>query len=153
MGAEVFVRTVTLAGAGLLLGAGAWAFADPPSFYAQVATFEPYNRHLLHDVGAFQLGLGAGLVVGMLSLGGRSAVLWGAAVAAVVHTLSHVLDWNLGGRAADPIGLSIIAALLVAAAALSTRADLTATEVSNHANSPPRAGVRQHRPPRTPQHD
>lgn len=153
MGTEVFVRVVGLAGTGLLLGVGAWAFADPPSFYAQVATFEPYNRHFLHDIGAFQLGLGAGLVVGMLGLGGRSAALWGAATAAAAHALSHFLDWNLGGRAADPIGLSIIAAVLVAAAALSTRTDMKLTEVSTHATSPPAAGVRQDLSPRTPQRD
>ena len=150
VGSEVFVRVAGLAGAGLLLGFGAWAFADPASFYARVATFEPYNRHFLHDAGAFQLGLGAGLVVGMFGLGGRSAALWGAASAAAAHAISHFLDWNLGGRAADPIGLSIIAVVLVAAAALSTRTDLKPTEVSTDATSPTVPGVRQDLPPRTP---
>jgi hypothetical protein len=153
MSTELFVRTVALGGAGLLLAAGAWAFADPSSFYAQVATFEPYNRHFLHDAGAFQLGLGAGLLVGVLGLSGRSVALWGAAVAGALHALSHFLDWNLGGRAADPVGLSIIAAVLLAGAALSTRTDLKNMEVGNRATSPPPAGVREHRPPRAPQHD
>ena len=149
MGTEIFVRVAGLAGAGVLLGFGAWAFADPASFYAQVATFEPYNRHFLHDAGAFQLGLGDGLVVGMLGLSGRSAALWAAASAAAAHALAHFLDWNLGGRAADPIGLSIVAVVLVAAAALSTRTDLTPTEVSTDATSPTVAGVRQNLPPPT----
>jgi hypothetical protein len=30
----------------------------PHSFYDNVATFEPYNRHFLHDIGAFTIGLG-----------------------------------------------------------------------------------------------
>jgi hypothetical protein len=42
---------------------GAWAFADPESFFDEVATFEPYNQHLIQDVGAFQIGLGAVLLI------------------------------------------------------------------------------------------
>ena len=39
-----------------MLALGIWAFFAPASF-ADFAAF-PYNRHLLHDVGAFQIGLG-----------------------------------------------------------------------------------------------
>jgi hypothetical protein len=32
-------------------------------FYDNIVMFEPYNRHLLHDIGASTLGLGAGMLV------------------------------------------------------------------------------------------
>lgn len=44
---------------------GVWAFFGPVSFYDNVATFEPYNLHLLHDVGAFQLGIGAAVLAAL----------------------------------------------------------------------------------------
>ena len=59
------VRGVLVAGAALFLLIGAWALIDPASFYAHVATFPPYNRHFLHDVGAFNLGIGAALALGL----------------------------------------------------------------------------------------
>jgi hypothetical protein len=38
--------------AGLLLVAtGLWAFAAPRSFFEVVATYPPFNEHLLHDIG------------------------------------------------------------------------------------------------------
>ncbi len=42
---------------------GAWAYLAPLSFFSAVATFAPLNIHLLHDAGAFQLGLGLALTV------------------------------------------------------------------------------------------
>ena len=56
--------------AGLLalvsLGAGLWAMVDPHGFYANAATYPPYSRHFIHDIGAFQIGLGSCLVAGLL---------------------------------------------------------------------------------------
>ena len=121
MVAERIVRGVLVAGAGFFLLIGAWALIDPASFYAQVATFPPYNRHFLHDVGAFNLGIGAALALGLTGLPGRRVALWAAAFAAVLHAGSHFADRNLGGHASDPLVLSLIAAPLVAAAILVTR--------------------------------
>jgi hypothetical protein len=43
---------VVAAAAGLLLVAtGLWAFAAPRSFFEVVATYPPFNEHLLHDIG------------------------------------------------------------------------------------------------------
>src|SRR5215212_9317849 len=39
-----------------MLALGIWAFFAPASFADFIAF--PYNRHLLHDVGAFQIGIG-----------------------------------------------------------------------------------------------
>jgi hypothetical protein len=118
---ERFVRGAAIAGAALFLLPGAWAFADPASFYDAVALFPPYNRHLLHDVGAFQLGLGTALVLGLAGWSGLRVALWAAAVAAVLHAVSHVVDRELGGRDTDPLALTLAAAVLVAAAVASGR--------------------------------
>ncbi len=42
---------------------GGWALLAPVSFFSAVATFSPLNIHLLHDAGAFQVGLGLALTV------------------------------------------------------------------------------------------
>jgi hypothetical protein len=52
-------RIVGWAGVVYALGSGASAFAAFRSFYDNIATFQPYNRHFLHDIGAFTIGLGA----------------------------------------------------------------------------------------------
>jgi uncharacterized integral membrane protein/uncharacterized protein YjeT (DUF2065 family) len=60
---ERFARMVAI-GVGLVfVGAGLWAFLAPRSFFENAALFEPYNEHLIRDIGAFQLGLGAVLLL------------------------------------------------------------------------------------------
>ena len=53
-----FARVAAWAVAFFWLGSGLWAFLAPQSFFNQLATFPPYNEHLLHDIGAFSIGLG-----------------------------------------------------------------------------------------------
>ena len=120
MSAELFVRGVLVVGAGFFVVTGAWALVDPSSFYRELATFPPYNRHFLHDVGAFQLGLGAALLLALAGWDGRRVALWAVAAAAVLHAVSHFVDRDLGGRDSDPFVLSLIALALVAAALLTT---------------------------------
>jgi hypothetical protein len=136
---ERFVRGAAIAGAALFLLPGAWAFADPASFYDTVALFPPYNRHLLHDVGAFQLGLGTALVLGLAGWSGLRVALWAAAVAAVLHAISHVVDRELGGRDTDPLALTLMAAVLIVAAVASGREGRR-----RDATGPPPPGVRPH---------
>jgi hypothetical protein len=140
-----------LAGGALFVGAGGWAFLDPASFYAHVATFPPYNRHFLHDLGAFQVGLGTALFIALLGMNARAVALWAVAVASVLHAVSHVVDRDLGGRDTDPIALSEIAAAFVCAALLATRRTDAGKEVERDALSPPPGGVRADRSARTPQ--
>lgn len=153
MAAERFVRVVALAGAAFILVPGAWALADPASFYDQVALFPPYNRHFLHDVGAFQLGLGAALVLALAGLDGRRVALWAVAVASVLHAVSHVVDSELGGRGGDPIALSLVAATFVAAALLAGRRTGTEREVRIDATAGPAAGLRADPPARAGRRD
>jgi hypothetical protein len=93
---------------------GVWAFVSPHSFFTTVALYPPYTRHLFHDAGAFQIGIAAGLLAGIAGRGGLAVGLWGGAVGATVHAISHWIDRNLGGRSTDPYALTILAAVLVA---------------------------------------
>lgn len=45
---------------------GVWALVDAASFYDNIAKFGQYNRHFLHDVGAFQMGLRACLLFALV---------------------------------------------------------------------------------------
>lgn len=59
-----------------------WALVAPRSFFTSLATFEPYNPHLLHDIGAFQIGIGAVLLLAAFPerLNGLAAALLAAGV-------------------------------------------------------------------------
>jgi hypothetical protein len=85
-----------------LVAGGLWAWLAPASFYEVIATYPPYNRHLIHDLGAFQLGLGACLFAGLVWSDSLLAVLGGNAVGALFHWVAHIEDRDLGGRASDP---------------------------------------------------
>jgi hypothetical protein len=56
-------RAVAVLGGVFLLGAGLWAMLAAEAFFEAVATFEPFNAHLIRDVGAFMVGLGAVLLL------------------------------------------------------------------------------------------
>ena len=104
---------VVSAAAGLLLVAtGLWAFAAPRSFFESVATYPPFNKHLLHD-----LGLGATLLLALAWADGLLVALAGVGLGATAHALAHWLDRELGGSAADPWYLSAFTLVLLAAAA------------------------------------
>ena len=109
---------IVSAAAGLLLVAtGLWAFAAPRSFFESVATYPPFNVHLLHDIGAFNLGLGATLLLALAWADGLLVALAGVGLGATAHALAHWLDRELGGSAADPWYLGAFALVLLTAAA------------------------------------
>jgi hypothetical protein len=109
------VSAIVLAAFGLFtLSFGLWALIDPQSFYDNIAEFPPYNKHLLHDVGAFQVGVGAALLFALLWRGDAMlAALGGGAAGATAHEIAHIADDGLGGRDSDPVTLGVIAAVLV----------------------------------------
>ncbi len=111
-------RTAALALGMLAVTAGAWALVAPRSFYDVVATYPPYNEHLLHDLGAFQLGIAAALVAGLAGRTGLGVTLWAGAIGASAHAGSHWIDADLGGRPSDPALTTILAGVLVAGAVL-----------------------------------
>jgi hypothetical protein len=109
---------VAAAGALMFLALGAWAMAGPQSFFDRVATFEPYNQHFVQDIGAFQIGLGAVL---LLAVGTRrpdalAVALLGVGVGSAAHVVSHLIGHDLGGTPETDIPVfSIATALLLAA--------------------------------------
>jgi hypothetical protein len=105
----------------LMVFAGIWALAAPASFVRDVGPFPPYNRHFVHDTGAFQAGLGAALLAGGAGWDGLTVGLLGFAVGSVLHEISHVMDRHIGGHSTDPAALAIFALLSVAAATLAWR--------------------------------
>lgn len=101
----------------MLLVAGLWAFVAPAAFFESAATFEPYNAHLIRDIGAFQVGLGAVLVLAVVIPDALLAALAGVGAGAVFHLLAHVIDHDLGGDpAVDIPTFGLVAVLLIAAA-------------------------------------
>jgi hypothetical protein len=115
-GYERFPRVVAALAGVFLIALGLWAFLDPRSFFEQLATWPPYNEHFLHDLGAFQVGLGAVLVLAVTSRDVLFVALGGVGIGGAIHALSHVIDSGEGGRDSDPIIFGILALILLAAA-------------------------------------
>jgi hypothetical protein len=59
-----FVTAAILAAAAVALVVAVWALVDPASF-ADTVKF-PTNEHFVHDIGAFQLGIGLTLVLALI---------------------------------------------------------------------------------------
>ena len=110
---QTVLVAATLVCAASMLAFGAWAFLAPRSFSGFI-DYAPYNRHLIHDAGAFQLGIGVSLLVALWWTDGLLVALTGFAVASGLHTLSHALDRQLGGHDSDvpSLGLLTLIALL-----------------------------------------
>ncbi len=110
------VSTIVIAAFGLFtLSFGLWAMVDASSFFDNIGEFPPYNNHYVHDVGAFQIGLGAALLGALAWRDDAILVaLLGGAAGATAHEIAHLIDADDGGRDADPFTLGIIAVILVA---------------------------------------
>lgn len=106
-----------LVGAAVFLGAGVWAMSAPESFFELAARFEPYNQHFIQDLGAFQIGLGAVLLLAVLARGADTlaVALIGVGIGSAAHTASHVVGYDLGGQPATAIPLFLILTLLLLA--------------------------------------
>ena len=116
-----FPRYVAAASGVFLIAFGLWAFFDPHSFFEQIATFKPYNRHLMHDIGAFQFGLGATLLIALAWTDALAVALAGAGAGSVLHAAAHWWDRDLGGRSSDPYTLTFIAIVILVAGAMRHR--------------------------------
>jgi len=103
---KVVTAAVVVCAASMLV-LGAWAFAAPRSF-SDVIDYAPYNRHLVHDAGAFQIGLGAALVAALVGGDGVLVALTGFVVASGLHTLSHYGDRHIGGHGSDVPNLGLL---------------------------------------------
>jgi hypothetical protein len=92
----------------------------PRSFFDAAAPFEPYNQHFVQDIGAFQIGLGAVLLLATISAGADALAvgLLGVGAGSAAHTLSHLVGLDLGGTPARDIPLFTVLTLLLVGAGL-----------------------------------
>lgn len=115
-----------IAAAGFIIP-GMWAFLAPENFFENAGPFQQYNEHYVHDVGAFQFGIGAMIAAAIVRKGDAIfAVLFGAGLGSAVHTVSHILDRDLGGFRADWAAFAIMTLVLLAGAYLQDRNRATA---------------------------
>lgn len=117
--ARVYLVAVTALTGATFIGIGIWCLVDPTSF-AEVVQF-PAHLHFLHDVGAFQLGLGVTLLLALIWADSLATALAGFAVASTVHTVNHVVDLELGGSTLQVWLLAAISVQLVIAFVLRLR--------------------------------
>jgi len=97
---------------------GAWAFLAPMSFFSSEATFAPLNIHLLHDAGAFQIGLGLALIVPVALRVPLRASLVAVLGASLLHVLAHVEDIRLGGHPTTDLPVLTLICIALAVALL-----------------------------------
>lgn len=114
-----YVITVTALVGVATVGIGVWCLIDPRSF-ADFVGFEAHE-HFLHDIGAFQLGLGVTLVLALIWADALATALAGFIVANTVHTVNHVIDLHLGGSAAQAWVLGAVSVALAVAFGLRWR--------------------------------
>jgi uncharacterized membrane protein len=122
--ADRIPRAVAIVGGVTFIAVGVWAMVDPHSFFEAIATFEPYNQHFVQDLGAFQIGLGAVLLLAGVPgrADGLTVALIGVGVGAALHAVSHIVGRDLGGTPETDIPLFAgMAVLLLAAGALRWR--------------------------------
>jgi hypothetical protein len=115
---RVMDRTKVARGIAVAVGAtfllsGLWAFLAPQSWFDNIGNYPPYNKHFVHDLGAFQIGLGGMALLSLLWKAPLLAALAANAVAAIFHLASHLIDRDLGGRSTDPLLLGIFALLIL----------------------------------------
>jgi PPOX class probable F420-dependent enzyme len=108
-----YIRGITVLGALFMLVAGVWALLWPESF-AELVSF-PEHTHFLHDVGAFQIGIGVTLGLAVLWRDPLAVVLTGFLAGNTIHAVNHAVDLDLGGHDSDPWLLGALSLLTAVA--------------------------------------
>lgn len=108
--ARLYLVAMTSGVGGATAGIGIWCLIDPSSFAAAVGFGA--HRHFLHDVGAFQLGLGVILLLALVWGDALATALAGFIVANTVHTVNHIVDLDEGGSAAQAWVLGAVSVAL-----------------------------------------
>lgn len=117
--ASTFTLIITAASGAFMIVAGVWAFFAPASF-ADAVGFAG-GGHFVHDAGAFQIGIGATLLLAIAWTDALSVALAGYILGAAVHVVAHLIDLEAGRLgAAEPValGASVIVALIALGARL-----------------------------------
>ena len=118
LGQRYVAAVLAVAGAGML-AAGLWAGLAPRSFTRFVEF--PYHEHFLHDLGAFQVGIGVTLLLALVWRDAPTVALAGFLVANTLHAVGHAVDQELGGRVSDPYAIGAVSLLVAAALVLRVR--------------------------------
>lgn len=113
-------RALGVVGGAFFLAFGVWAMVGPESFFDQVAEFQPYNQHFVQDIGAFQIGLGAVLLLAALPAGADAlaVALVGVGVGSAAHVVSHLVGHELGGKPEVDIPLFAVLTVVLMAGGL-----------------------------------
>lgn len=114
--AQIYLITVAAAVGAVTAGIGVWCLVDPNSF-ADAVGFGTH-RHFLHDVGAFQVGLGVTLLLALIWQDALATALAGFLVANTVHTVNHAVDLDVGGSVGQAWILGVVSFALALAFAL-----------------------------------
>jgi hypothetical protein len=117
------IAQVVVAIAGLThLLVGLAMLLAPMWFFVTIGTFPPFNRHYTGDMGAFQLAMGAGLLIAARTPAQQRLLIASAAAGNLLHMLNHAYDAlisraTLGYWLADtgPMLVLTLALLLVSA--------------------------------------
>ena len=112
---RIFAKIVAAVAAVFYLAFGIWAFAAPESFAENIASFPPYSRHLVHDLGVFGTALGVAAAAGLLLSDALATALAAVATGSLMHGISHVMDRGLGGQPSDPWTVSLFGVLTLLA--------------------------------------
>lgn len=124
MNQKLAVTIIAGVSALFFIGPGLWAFFDPRGFYDELATFEPYNEHFVHDIGAFMIGIGAAFAAALWRRGDALfAAFVGGAVGGAFHTAAHFMDHDLGGKDTDVFVFGAMSVLMALGAWLRLQAD------------------------------
>jgi hypothetical protein len=114
---KVAVQVFAAVAALFFIGPGLWAFFGPEGFYDELATFEPYNEHFIHDIGAFQIGIGVAFAVALWRRNDALlAAFAGGAVGGAFHTVAHFMDHDLGGKDSDVFVFGVMTVVMAAGA-------------------------------------
>ncbi|MFI6262134.1 PPOX class F420-dependent oxidoreductase [Micromonospora sp. NPDC051006] len=107
------IRAVTGLLGLLAVAAGVLALLAPSAF-ASAVNFPPH-RHFVHDIGAFQLGIGVTLLLAIIWADGFTVALAGYLVGSIAHTVVHVADRNLGGATGQTVIIGVSSVLAAVA--------------------------------------
>jgi uncharacterized membrane protein len=111
-------RVIAAIGGISFVGFGIWAFLEPRSFYGSLAAFPPFNKHFVHDIGAFQIGLGLALLIALVNADSLFVALAAVGLGQTMHAVAHWIDRDLGGKPSDPWLMTALAVVLVAGAVI-----------------------------------
>lgn len=107
-----FAQVAVGIGAAFYLLPGLWAFLDPRSFAEKTESAPP--THLVHDMGAFMVGLGLWAIASLIFSDTLVAALTSLAIVSAIDSFVHFEDLHMGHiRPSEPWILAGMAVLQI----------------------------------------